>query len=577
MKKLIFLLLMVVSFSAFAENKVEVKVNPSRPIVGEHFTLLFEITTNHKGKPYISFDPGGLNVLGREERGVSISTTIVNGRFSTRRVVKYAYEMVANKAGRFNIRNIEVELGNKKIKSRGVSLKVLRTAPKARNIFAVAEVSKKEVYIGEGIDVRYYLYYKVPVGGTEIKEFPKLNRFIKRFHMTNERVETVQHDGEIYKRVLKYSAKVFPEKTGTAYIDSLRLKVQYSAGYQNSPFGNFGLQLRQYRQRNVSSKKVKITVKPLPAANVPDSFTGLVGKHEFTIINNRNKHLVNEPIEVKLQVSGPGALENMDAPKIYVHPELEKFDTKTELNEINKKTGRKTFEYTYLARSGLVIEAFQKELSWFNPETATFQTETLNVPGITIGGGSTGNQGVLVNQTSNKNETKSVSTQEKAVVNVARGIVAPVFKEPFVSKFGGVLNLLNWLLGVIGFLICVSLFIEKVGIGTKNDDFDSICKEIRKNGISYSNLFDLIEKLREVVPDGQKRTLTEVVSAIGLDEDGKNYFKYIVEETEKSNFDDDTRGKELKYDDKYFKNLRKFYEKKLNESNRDEDITISDL
>ena len=57
--------------------------------------------------------------------------------------------------------------------------------------------------------------------------------------MTNERIETVQYNGEIYKRVLKYSTRVYPEKTGTAYIDSLRLNVQYSDGYQNTPFGNF--------------------------------------------------------------------------------------------------------------------------------------------------------------------------------------------------------------------------------------------------------------------------------------------------------------------------------------------------
>lgn len=568
MRKYLISILFLYSSLLWADNTVDVKIDPLNPVAGENFTLLFEINTNFEGKPYISFDPGGLNVMGREERGVAISTTIVNGRFSTKRTLKYAYELVSPRAGRFSIRNIEVELGDKKIKANGISIQVLKEAPKARNVFVLADVSKKDVYIGEGVDVRYYLYYKIPVGGTEIKEFPKLNRFIKRFHMTNERIETVQYNGEIYKRVLKYSARVYPEKTGTAYIDSLRLNVQYSDGYQNTPFGNFGLQLRKYRTRSISSQRVEINVKPLPSENVPPSFTGLVGKHEFKVNVNRVKHIVNEPIELRLTVTGPGALENLDAPNIYTHPELEKFDTKTEMNELDRQVATKVFEYTYLARNEMLIDNFKKELSYFNSDTNRYETVVIDVPGIAVGGGTATNQGVLVNSNRNKNEEDkpSSTSPKKEITMIERGLVAPFFQESLETRSGGIFNILNWVFSSFLMILLISIGIDFYRQNANDDDFVKLCKRIKKNGISYSNLFDLMEKLREVVPEGQKKGISELVASTSTDDETKNYFKYIVEESEKSTFDDG-KARSLNYDEKYFKALMNYYEKQKKNEN----------
>ena len=570
MKKVLLIWLVLFSSIVFAENSVQVKIDPTNPIVGENFNLVFEIVTNSKEKPYISFDPGGLDVLGREERGVTISTTIINGKFSTKRTVKYVYELVSSRAGGFRIRDIEVEVGGEKIKANSISVKVLKEAPKARSIFLKADVSKTDAYIGEGIDVRYYLYYRTPVGGTEIKEFPKLNKFIKRFHMTNERVETVQYNGQIYKRVLKYSARVYPEKTGVAYIDSLRLKVQYSDGFSNSPFGSFGLQMRKYKTRTLSSKKIKINVKSLPSENVPTSFTGLVGKHSFKIEVNRVKHIVNEPIELKLLVTGPGALENLDAPEVYGHPELEKFDTKTEMNDINKHSASKTFEYTYLARNELKIENYKKELSYFDPVNKKYVSIEVNVPGVTVGGGSGTNQGVLVKSTREDSQNQPIYPKAKERVIVQRGLVAPFFKQSLVSKMGGVVTVLNYLFALILLGFVISLALEYVKDYAVDDDFAVLCKKIKKNGINYSGLFDLMEKLREVIPDGDKKAISELVASTSTDEETKNYFKYIIEESEKSTFDDGS-VKKLNYDEKYFKTLVKYYEaQRKNESTTSE-------
>ena len=71
-------------------------------------------------------------------------------------------------------------------------------------------MSKTQAYIGEGIDVRYYLYSRAPVVQTEFKSFPKLNGFIKRYHKIADREEAVEYEGIVYRRSLKYSARVYP-------------------------------------------------------------------------------------------------------------------------------------------------------------------------------------------------------------------------------------------------------------------------------------------------------------------------------------------------------------------------------
>ena len=94
----------------------------------------------------------------------------------------------------------------------------------------------------------------------------------------------------------------------------MKISVQIIENDYNSGFG-FGNQ--RFKNKDLSSPMVEIEVLPLPTEGVPSSFTGLVGEHEFNLSVPKTKYLVNEPIEIKLEVKGKGALENLDAPAIF--------------------------------------------------------------------------------------------------------------------------------------------------------------------------------------------------------------------------------------------------------------------
>jgi hypothetical protein len=553
------------SFKTFSANgDVSVLIDPRIPIVGESFNVVFTIESNSSEEPYISFEPGDISVQGKQNLGVSISTTLINGRFTTKRTMRVGYEMIVERPGTYTLRNIKVDLNGNIVKVKNVRIKALKTPPRPKNLFVEAQVSKETAYLGEAIDVKYYLYFLVPVSATEIKAFPKLKRFLKRFHMIEDRIESVEFNGRVYKRILKYSARVYPAKVGKLMIDPLKLAVQYGTQASNSPFSNFGLRLRNYKTQTFSSKPIKINVLPLPAENVPPDFTGLIGRHNFTLISNRERFIVNEPIEFKLEVKGEGALENLEAPEMYSHPSLEKFDTKSELLELNKSISRKVFEYTYLARDSFKIDESIKSLSYFDPVDKKYKSVNIKVPNMLIGGTAVAatQKGINENEEQQKNgNTKKEDKASKPPKLLTTGLVAPIFQPVSAFQFKNILKAMNViLLSLIGYLLWVIFFKNKI-ISSRLYKTREAINNIKQNGINYSNVFAVIDYLN----DKKNENLAEVIVQSELSTNAKEYFVTLLEKTEQVSFTDGNNAGhvELLFDDKHFKEIYKLIEREL--------------
>ncbi|MBT7608515.1 MAG: hypothetical protein HN576_02085 [Bacteriovoracaceae bacterium] len=569
LKIVLYLLLMIMAFlsssnSYSANGDVSVIIDPQIPIVGESFNVIFTIESSSSSDPYISFEPGDISVQGKQNLGVSISTTLINGRFSTKRTMRVGYEMIVERSGIYTIRDIKVDINGNIVEVKNVRFKALKTPPRPKNIFVRAEVSKESAYLGEAIDVKYYLYFLVPVSATEIKAFPKLKRFLKRFHMIKERIESVEFEGRVYKRILKYSARVYPTKVGKLIIDPLKLVVQYGSEASNSPFSNFGLRLRNYKTNTFSSRPIKISVLALPAENVPPDFTGLIGRHSFTLISNRERFLVNEPIEIKLEVKGAGALENLESPEIYSHPSLEKFDTKSELLELNRNISRKVFEYTYLARNSFQIKETVKSFSFFDPEDQKYKSVDIKIPSMLIGGAVTsGNSNKKLSEydTENNNRDEKESKTKKIPKLETMGLVAPIFQPVSVFQFKNMLKFFNIIVCLfIGYLLWVIYFKKRI-VSSALYKTRLAINNIKKNGISYSNIFTVVDYLNSKKSDN----LTDVIDQSELSSTAKEYFVTLLINTERVSFKDsnDVRSGDLLFDDKHFKEIYKLIEREL--------------
>lgn len=549
--KLLFLLLIIMS-SAFAQN-VKVEINPTKPVAGEVFQAYFRIFTDEDEEPSINFSPSNLEVAGKSNQGVSTRTVYANGRLTVTREITIVYDLVASRAGSAYLRDINVQLGSKSIKHPSISLNILKEPEVTPDIFVMADVPKKNLFVGEGIVVRYFLYSRVDVSNLDVKKYPKLNNFLKRFLQEQERPERVSVDGQIYLRTPIYAAKLYPEKPGDLTIDSLWLSATHFESRPNDPFSAFGMN-RNVRTKSLNSEPVKVQVRPLPEP-VPTHFSGLVGKHEFQLQFGKNKLIVNEPLEVKLTVSGGGALENLEAPSLIKNPSLEEFETNGDLKITSPEFATKVFDYTFLAKSNLTLPASDLVLSYFDPDSEKYVPTNLPIPEIVVAGGSA---------TAPKKDDEPAAPAEARKNNIKNIIPTPTeLAAPITTvqnEWRGWLPTANLLLGVLALLL-------SVGWAVKNKTFPSfksdktVPSEFKKGEFEISHFVRWISPL--IMQTG-KSPLT-IIKESPLPEDSKNYFVELLNTNDNKNYSPGKGESNYRFDSKHFKQLGKYIESVRNE------------
>ena len=575
MLKLSLLILFCILSTVLKAEDIEVEVSPPEPLMNESFYVTFKIKTTGDAEPYISFTPVGATVQGKREQGVSISTTVINGRFTTSREQSYVYELITERSGRVTLKNIKIEIAGKITILKDVSFNVLEKERRVPDAFMETVASKSRIYLGEGIDVNYYLYFKTSISANDVKEFPKLNKFIKRFHHINSPVETVQYKGQIFKRILTYSARLYPEKVGHAVLDPMVISIQLVENDYSSPFGGFGMGSQRLRSKDISSPTIEVEILPLPAENVPIGFTGLVGEHEFSLSLSKSKYLVNEPIEVKFEVKGKGAVENMDAPSLFADNNLEQFDTKSEVTELGAQSAKKVFEYTYLPRGPLSLKPRELSLAYFDSNSGRYVEKKISIPGVDVSGvaleskGSSENPQALIK---NKDEAASPVSEDDFLTRLfspskvsvvgrnSIGLVGPMLdgEGEWFHRWFDVINL------IIGLIIIIMLgrwyFVNKNEISFYGD-VGKIKNEImvmKKNGLNYSDLFKVVSALdHENKMCNGGISVNQVIDESLLSLDAKSYFKKALVICEEKSFGINKIDKKIVYETRYFKEVLK--------------------
>lgn len=536
----LFFLGLIGTSNIFAQQ-VDVEVNPSEAVVNESFYVTFKVRMSGGGEPYISFTPVNAEVLNRREQGVSISTTVINGKFSTTREQSYVYELISDRSGTVYLRDIKVESNGKTEKVKDIRVNVLSEKRKLGDVFLEAQPSKTKIFIGEGINVNYYLYYKVPVVAKDIKEFPKLNKFIKRFYKTNGNVETVQYKGEVFRRVLAYSARVYPEKPGTAVLDSMKISTEVATQRTFDPFSGMA---PSFRARDITSPRVEIEVMSIPSEGMPQNFTGLVGDHDFTLTGGKAKYLINEPIEFKLEVKGGGALENFQASSLFNSDLIEDFDTKADLVELQEGVANKKFEFTYLARSEVQIPEREISFSVFDPDQRKFIEKKIKIPSIIVAGGTIDTK-VDNNKSKEQKASKAPpqvnfnfsadlipswlkSTNKDPNLNI--GLIGPMGTLEK-SKSELVFQLISIFLLLASLLIILLEYRKDVDFSDDHKVFDQLFKKFKKVP-SYENLYLLIEHSFK----NEGSDVVKLLKNSAIENETKSYIMGLLNSFEQSQF-----------------------------------------
>lgn len=541
-------------------SDVEVEIEPKEPVLNESFFVTFKVKTTDSEEPYISFTPQGASVLGKRSQGLSISTVVINGKFTTTKEQAIVYELAAEREGQVYLKNVSVEINDRKMAVKDIRINVLKEPARLDDAFIEAEASKTKLFLGEGMNVHYYLYFKNQISANDVKEFPKLNKFIKRFQHINSPVETVQYKGQVFRRILAYSARLYAEKVGNAVLDPMVISAQVLEVKNNG----FGYGSQRFKNIDLASQRIDVEILALPSDGVPPSFTGLVGQHDFKVTLSKNKFLINEPIEIRLEVTGKGALENYDAPVLYQDNNLEQFDTNSEIKEIGIDAAKKTFDYTYLARGPLKIAERQMSFGYFNPDTKQYEQKIVIIPGIEVGGvaATTSTSPKQDNNSSNKKEESSLNnlfSAFKPSVQNELGIVGPVLKDNN-SWNMNIYNIINIvfiiIILILGYFNYKKLY-QAGAFAASKVLLKRDIKNLKKNGMNYSILYKALTILdtKNLMALGGV-SLKDVVNQSTLSGEAKSYFIDALDSLESRSFNSNYNGvNKANFVEKHFKEL----------------------
>ena len=547
MKTFILLIIALFSWNILADE-VKVEVSPQSPVAGAIFQAKFRVFTSSTDDPDISFTSGKVETLGKSNQGVSTRTVYANGSLTVTREVIIVYDLRTNLLGANALRDIKVSVGGKTLTHPPVKFNVVKEPVEKADVFIQADVPKTEIFLGEGVTVRYYLYSKLPVSAIDIKRYPKLNNFLKRFLQEPDQMERVSVDGEIYLRSQIYAAKLFSEKVGNLKVDPLTISVTYQGQNTSSPFGSFDMR-REFKTRTINSEQVIVKVKDLPQP-IPDHFTGLVGRHEFNLNFSQTKLIVNEPLEVRLTVAGPGALENLEAPVILRDPALEEFETTGDLKIIDADQATKTFEYTFLAKSNLTLPAKEKSLSYLDPESGQYVVSHVSIPELTIAGG----RKASVDKTSKDSRPGPEVSEIETPLELNPPVLSSVLG---MERYLGVLNLV--LAGLaLGLIILFLLFRANLSGLIPSGDIPA---SFRKGRFSFGEFARWLEPVIKKTGKSPEFILRDP----RIEKETQEYFRELLRKAEKD-FSTKKSDTNYSYDAKHFRRLAKFIENNKNEN-----------
>jgi hypothetical protein len=347
----------------------EASVDKNPVGLGDQFTLSL-VLSNAGTNAGSNLRPPGLGdfrIITGPNRSTSMQ--IINGQMSSS--ITYSYVLQPKNTGTFTIGAATIEAGGQTRATRPLQLEVVKGQPPKQqpadpgdvtsligdNLFLKATVDKTRVTQGEQINLTFKLYTRVSVLNYAVEKVPTMRGFWseevetpKNISLSTEVVKGKQYRVGVIKRLA-----LFPTQGGTLEISPMEVQttVQVQPRRSTDPFESF---FRDPFGRNVNhtvkSSPVKIRVTPLPGG-APDGFKGAVGQFAMSATVDRRTTRTNEPVTLKITISGSGNIKLLESPEIEVPPDFERYSPKV-TDSINRAKGKisgsKTFEHLLIPR-----------------------------------------------------------------------------------------------------------------------------------------------------------------------------------------------------------------------------------
>jgi hypothetical protein len=306
-------------------------------------------------------------------------------------ILSFTYTITPQHAGQFTIPALADNVGGRRLSTEPLKLTVTQpgaqsatgTSSDSRIAFVRLELPKKQVYSGETITADLQLYYRQD---TQLARQPQLTS-VPADGFT---VGKIAADNQSQTQIGNYIYNVIPAKialtatkAGTLSIGpvtvGLVLLVPSNNRQPDPMFDPFGM-FRRNEQKPVSAATDMLEVKslPLPEKNQPANFTGAVGDFTMAATAGPTTVTVGDPITVRVQISGHGALDAVTLPPQDAWHDFKTYPPTTKLETTDQFgfQGTKTFEQIISPQNADVHELPPLTFSFFNPDDGQYHTLT---------------------------------------------------------------------------------------------------------------------------------------------------------------------------------------------------------
>ena len=320
--------------------------------------------------------------------GPSSAFSFINGQTSSS--ITYNYLVTAQHDGEFTIPALRADIGGQQLASTPLKLIVSKVAaPSAAAVNSGSEVAflkfifpKNKLYVGEPEVGRLELYLRDDVqnlGNFQLTASPTDGFSAgKTVELQNQR-RRVQMGNRIYT-VIPLAMPLTAIRTGPLVLGPFTAGAVVVLPSENQGGNPLFQMFNQGEQKQVTlaTDPVNVESLPLPEANRPVNFTGAVGSFTMNATAGPTTVTVGDPITVRVQISGRGALDTVTLPVQDAWQNFKTYPptTKLETGDPFGFQGTKTFEQIISPQNSDVHELPALTFSFFNPDDGQYHTLT---------------------------------------------------------------------------------------------------------------------------------------------------------------------------------------------------------
>jgi hypothetical protein len=299
------------------------------------------------------------------------------------------FELTPTQTGNYVIPALQAEVDGQILTSQPVTLTV--TAPgtppstgvnsSSQVAFMKLTLSKDKVHVGEVITAQLELYFRQDVqnyGNFQITALPAdgftTGKLVEGPH---RRVQI----GNTFYTVVPAAFTLTARKTGPVSVGPVTgsvVVVLPSSNQGGNPFFRQFFNTGEQKQVSLATDTLNVESLPLPTEGAPPNFNGVIGNYTMTVTAGPTNVAVGDPITVRVQISGRGALDALTLPDqpawhdFKTYPPTSKVATSDQLG----LQGTKTFEQIVTPQNTDVHELPAFSFSFFDPGAKTYRTLT---------------------------------------------------------------------------------------------------------------------------------------------------------------------------------------------------------